>query len=333
MRNPRLIWLIIASASSFATETIADDTPARPTVVMAFTSFREDNRYANVFRYELATAGTGKTTGKITPGGKRTDHHPSLSRNGDLAVFGGEVVGVVNQIHLWDFTKNTMAPLPSLNVNTTTQMSPSYCSAAGLIAFEAWNRPGSNGRWDVLLYDVAGKQFIDVPRLNSDRFDERKPVISPEGDWIAYTTNEAGNRSLTDIRLYNRERREVSTLPALNSPSMDTEPSLSDDGRLLAFVSDRPGGEGVRDIYLYDRHEQRLLPLPGLNSAGQEQSPSISGNGRFIAFVSERLTSAGERDIFLYDRVAERLVPTPDLNSPGDEYDPCIILLEDADSG
>lgn len=318
------ILLAVSSANSRADEPSIK--PNRPKIIVGFTSFRDDIRYTNVFRYELSPSGEGKVTGKVTPGSKRSDHHLSLSTDGRLGVFAGEVVGKVNEIHLWDFDKKAARPLPSLNVTTTAQMAPVFHSS-GLITFEAWRRPGSYGRWDVLMYDVAAKQLVDLPRLNSAKFDERKPSISQDANWIAYTTNESIKTSLTDIRLYDRRSERVLELPSLNSIHMDTEPSISQDGRLIAFVSDRPGGAGARDIYLYDRELERLVPTPRLNSAGQEQSPAISADGRFIAFVSERLTGAGERDIYLYDRSTQSLVATPDLNRPGDEYDPCIITL------
>lgn len=327
-----LVWLMLAAVLPAEREIAAAEESPRPTITIAFTSFRDDNRYPNIFRYVLSPAGEGKLLGKLPPVTKRSDHHPSLGRDGKTGVIAGEVVGAVNQILLWDVPSNKTIPLPSLNITTKAQMAPSYCSAKRLIAFEAWNRPGSSGRWDVLLYDVAGKRFVDTPKLNSAKFDERKPAISADGNWIAFTTNESSEESLTDIRLYDRKKGEVVDLPDLNTTSMDTEPSLSNDGRWLAFVSGRSGGEGVRDVYLYDRIEQELLPLPGLNSPGQEQSPSISADGRFIAFVSERLGAAGERDIFLYDRLAQKLVPTPDLNSPTDEYDPCVVVLDESGS-
>lgn len=313
----------------------ADNPPrsgkSRPTIVIGFTSFRDDNRYANVFRYELSPTGEGKITGKVTPGSKRSDHHLSLSSDGNWGVFAGEVVGQVNQIHQWDFEKKKLASLPSLNITATVQMAPSYISQSpttGLIAFEAWKRPTGSGRWDVFFYDVATDSFVDLPGLNTAKFDERKPALSTDGKWLAFTTNESVRKSLTDIRIYNRRKQRVVDLPGLNSDSMDTEPTLSRDGRLLAFISDRDQRAGTRDVYLYDRLQAKLLPLPGLNSSGQEQSPSISADGRFIAFVSERLDGAGERDIYLYDRETRKLITTPGLNSPGDEYDPCIILLD-----
>lgn len=327
IRVSLLIGLIASVAWPAAWATVSAEEPTRPTLNIAFTSFRDDKLYANVFRYELTPDGAGKIVGKVSPVSNRSDHHLSLNKDGSRGVFAAEVVAAVSQIHLWDFTKNEEIALPKLNVTTTAQMAPSYCSAKGLIAFEAWNRPGQSGRWDIVLYDLVRTQFVDMPRLNTPKSDERKPAISPDGNWIAFTTNESMKQSLTDIRLYDRELGELDALSELNSTSMDTEPALSHDGRWLAFVSDRAGGAGVRDVYLFDRFERRLLPLPGLNSAGQEQSPSISSDGRFIAFVSERLEAVGERDIFLYDRVTEKLILTPGMNSSGDEYDPHVIVL------
>lgn len=177
------------------------------------------------------------------------------------------------------------------------------------------------------------QQAAGKPHLTTSAGDERKPAISDDGRWIAFTTNARDGAGLTDIRLYDRTSAQVETLPKLNSAYTDTEPSISANGRLIAFVSNRPTDDtsatGTRDIYLYHRVEERLLPLTGLNSPGHEQSPSLSAKGRYLAFVSERLDSAGERDIFLYDRETRKLLPTPGLNSPKDEYDPCVVVVGD----
>lgn len=335
----KVVTLVVLMACGPLCPAVAGD-PSRPKMLIGFTSFRDDIRYANVFRYELPASsaadsednpdGGGRVTGKVAPAGKRSDHHPALSADGTMAVYAGEVVGEVNQIRGWDFESKQALDWPGLNSTKLTQMAPAFCSPLNLIAFEAWNRPGGAGRWDVLLYDVKQEKMIVPNGLNTPGFDERKPSFSPDGNWIAFTTNEFTEQSLTDVALFDRRGRQRVEVPGLNSESMDTEPSLSSDANWIAFVSDRPGGQGGRDIYLYNRLEDRLEPLPGLNSAGHEQSPAVSGDGRFIAFVSERLEGVGERDIFLYDRQSQSLVETPDLNSPGDEYDPHLVIVEDA---
>ena len=307
----------------------ADPEPAR--LLIAFTSLSDRPLYTVVHFYEHDGRTTGKIVGKIATLNNRSDHHPALSRDGKLCVFAAEVVSKVSTILHWDISAKKIVPLPSLNKTSNAQMAPSVSADGNLISFEAWNRPGSRGRWDVMLYHRRTKKFLDTPNLNTSSGDERKPSLSHDGRWIAFTTNAADGAGLTDVRICDRRTEQVLPLPKLNSAYTDTEPSLSSDGRLIAFVSNRPAGDrsaaGTKDIFLYDRVEARLLPLPGLNSPGQEQSPSLSADGRFLAFVSERLGSAGERDIFIYDRKTETLLTTPGLNSPKDEYDPHLILI------
>jgi Tol biopolymer transport system component len=207
------------------------------------------------------------------------------------------------------------------------QVCPSFPADGQSVAFAAWGRPGGSPRWGVYLFDLAGKQFLDLPRLNGESFDARMPALSGDGRWLAYCSNARDGVGSTDVCLYDLKEKATVVVPEMNSKSLDLQPSLSGDGRLVAFVSDRPGGEGGRDIYLYDRADKKFLPLPGLNSPAAEQCPSLSADGRYLAFVSERLDGAGERDIYLYDREKQRLLPTPGLNSREDDFDPCVIVL------
>jgi len=304
-------------------------------LLIAYTSFRERQRHPVVYFYEHDGQTSGKIVGKITPVNKRSDHHPALSVDGQVCCFAAEQEGQISVIQYWDVANEALVELPLLNETPNTQMAPAFASPRGLLCFEAWNRPGNAGRWDLMLYDAQAKQVAEILNLNTSRSDERKPAISSDGRWIAYTTNATSSASLTDILLYDRKAARAIAPTKLNSLYTDTEPSLNSDGRLLAFVSDRPATDppqsGTRDIYLYDRIAQCLLPLPGLNSPGQEQSPSISPDGRYLTFVSERLAGVGERDIYLYDRQTKRLLPTPGLNSVRDEYDPCVVMLSESD--
>jgi Tol biopolymer transport system component len=195
-----------------------------------------------------------------------------------------------------------------------------------VLAFTAWNRPGVSQRWDLAMFGVSEKKFLDLPALNQAATDELMPALSGDGRLMAFTTN-GSSTGVTDICLYDRSTRQVDPLPAMNSPQRDLDPALTADGRLVAFSSDRPGGSGGRDIYLFDRTASALVPLPGLNSVAHEQSSAITADGRFLLFVSERTSGTGERDLFLYDRQTAQLLPTPGLNARQEDIDPCIILL------
>ncbi len=308
---------------------LADDPPAvqRPKLLLAFASLRDRIRHPQVYLYEH----DGQSTGKLLPGipavDKRSDHHPQLTRDAQQCVYCFEVEGQPSQLAAWDLAGGKAIELPKIHAGDQAHMAPTIDATGNLIAFEAWRRPGSPGRWDLQLYDRSTQQLVDLSFLNAASHDERKPSLSGDGQWLAFTTNAPDGEGQTDLRIWRRGSSTTSTPRGLNSPVADTEPSLSHDGRLVAFISDRAGGSGARDVYLYDLQELQLVPLPGLNSAGQEQSPHLSADGRYLAFVSERLDSAGERDIYLYDIVAHQLLPTPELNSFRDEYDPFVLVM------
>ncbi|MBP90946.1 MAG: hypothetical protein CMJ64_30260 [Planctomycetaceae bacterium] len=303
--------------------------PTNERLLIAFASLRAEPLHPTIYFYEHDGKAAGKIVGKIVPGDKRSDHHPSLSQDGRLCAFAAEVVSTVCTVECWNRDTEKSLTLTPLNKSPNAQMAPSF-GAASVVCVEAWNRPGSPGRWDLLLYHCEKNIFLESPNLNTSQFDERKPTLSGDGRWLAFTTNSHADQRLSEIALYDRAAGQLVSVPNLNSQFMESEPSISHDGRCIAFVTDRLGGQGARDISLYDRQTSQMVALPGLNSVGQEQSPSLSPDGRFIAFVSERLEGTGERDIYVYDRDTKSLLPLPALNSPRDEYDPCVIGLSSA---
>lgn len=294
---------------------------------LAFVSNREHYWYPHVYLYEHDGKSSGKVTGSIDPQDKRLDHQPVLSTDGKILVFGLEMEGQVGQLRMWDVATNQARDLTDLFRTPNAVFSPSLSGDGKLLAISAWNRPGSSARWDILLFDLTQRQAIELPGLNSSKYDERRVSMSGNGEWLAYTSNSPDGCGLTDIRLYNRQSKEAFPLLEMNSPATDSFPSLTSDGKLLCFASDRRGGQGGLDIYLYDRINGKFLPMPGLNSPGHEQTPFISQDGRWIAFVSERFGSAGEHDIFVYDRSQQRLIETPGLNTDRDDFDPCLITV------
>lgn len=314
-------WFLVVSACAVA---CAADPEPQPRLRIAFASNRDHYWYPHLFLYEHDGVSSGKVVLSLPTQEKRLDHHPALSADGRYCAFGWEAEAGTGSVWLWDLTKNAAVDLPELANTPNAQFSPSLSADGSLLAVTAWSRPGQNPRWDAMLFDVGRQQRLDLPGLNTAETDERRVALSPDGHWLAFTTNAADGEGLTDIRLYDRRTRAVDELREMNSAGSDSFPGLSRDGRYICFVSDRGGG---MDVLLFDREERRLVDLPGLNSPGQEQSPSITACGRYIAFVSERFGAPGEHDLFLYDRAAARLLETPDLNTPRDEFDPSIIVV------
>jgi tricorn protease-like protein len=333
MVKSKLTTLVIAVA---ILNFVPSQEPAPPKILMAFASVKErrDPPYPKIYFYEHDGVSKGKVLDSIRTISKgvnnsRADMHPTLSRDGRFCAFSAQL-GILDgaRIQLWDGNEKKMLELPKIQENPKVhQMGPSFSGDGKLLAFSAWARPGASSRWGVFLYDVAGKKFIDLPKLHRENSDQRMPALSSDGKFLAYASNAKGGMGATDVYLYDIAAKKVIALPEMNSKNLDIQPSLNGDGRLIAFSSDRPGGAGSRDIYLYDRQGKKFLPLPGLNSIAAEQSPSLSPDGRYLAFVSERLSGAGERDIYLYDRKTQKLLPTPGLNSKEDDFDPFILNM------
>jgi Tol biopolymer transport system component len=305
--------------------TAADEPTFVPKLRLALASNREHYWYPRIVIYDHDGAGQGAVVKVLASPDKRLDHHPALAGDGQRLVYGSEAEGGVGRMQLWDLKEGAGQDLGDLDQAATTLFSPSLSADGKLLAFTAWSRPGASSRWDVHLWDLTVNKPIDLPKLNSQEFDERRVAISGDGRWLACTTNAADGQGLTDIRLYDRQAEKVDTLLELNSSASENYPSLSGDGSLLAFTSDRDGGLGGTDVYLFDCRTRQLVELPRLNAPGQEQSPALSVSGRYLAFVSERLNSEGEQDVYLYDRTLGRLVETPGLNTGRDDFDPVII--------
>jgi len=67
---------------------------------------------------------------------------------------------------------------------------------------------------------------------------EESPSLSPDGKWVVYDGNQAGN---ADIYLQSVTGKNAINLTK-DSPSDDTEPAFSPDGERIAFRSERDGG-------------------------------------------------------------------------------------------
>ncbi len=298
-------------------------------LLIAFSSYKDRPKHAQVYFYEHDGVSKGKIVGSIDTVANRQDYHPILSKNGKICVFASELENQTSKIFVYDMVQKKLVTPPKLNESTGALLHPTINTEGTLIAFAAWDKTNSGQRWDVLFYDLPRQKYLDTPPgLNMPKFDERMPAMSADGRWLAYVSNRKDSVGGTDIWLYDRKDGKVIPVPEINSPLADLTPTLSEDGNLIAFASDRSGGLGGRDIYLYDRVKKTFLPLPGVNSIANEQSPSLSPDGRYLAFVSERIKGEGERDIYLYDRVTQKLLPTPGLNSKRDDLDPCVIVLE-----
>ncbi|HZZ77399.1 MAG TPA: hypothetical protein VFE62_02710 [Gemmataceae bacterium] len=325
-RFPHIFLVGILPVLALAQHPVAEP-PKR--LLVAFSSYRDRPKHAQIYFYEHDGVASGKIVGSIDTVANRQDYHPVLTKNAKLCVFASELENQTSKVFVYDMATKKLVTPAKLNTSTGALLHPTVTGDGSTIAFAAWDKANAGQRWDLLWFDIKAQKPIDTPAtLKMPKSDQRMPALSGDGRWLAFVSNRKEGKGGNDVWLYDRKEDKVLALPELNSPLADLTPSLSGDGNLIAIASDRTGGAGGRDIYLYDRAKKSYLPLPGVNSAANEQSPCLSADGRYLVFVSERISGEGERDIFLYDRQAQKLLPTPGLNSKRDDIDPCVTVLE-----
>ncbi|MCX8062312.1 MAG: hypothetical protein N3D16_07005 [Anaerolineales bacterium] len=143
-------------------------------------------------------------------------------------------------------------------------------------------------------------------RLTAGQWDDLYPAVSPDGRWIAFTSNREGYWDLYVLSL-----QDGSITPLTRSPQYDGGPTWSPDGKWLAYesyVTDPQTQQRNLEILIQEFNPTglqspqvvQLTSLPGADFA-----PQWSPKGRQIAFISQQ---AGENDLWIadLDRIDDR---------------------------
>ena len=128
---------------------------------------------------------------------------------------------------------------------------------------------------DIFVMDVDGRDPINL--TNHDALDQT-PDWSPNGNWIAFSSNRDGN---WEIYLMNADGTNPTNLT--NHPARDGRPDWSPDGNQIAFTSDR---DGNWEIYLMNADGTNPTNLT--NHPAEDNRSSWSPDGTRIAFESFR---------------------------------------------
>ena len=107
---------------------------------------------------------------------------------------------------------------------------------------------------------------------------DSNPSISPDGQWVVFTSRRDGSPDIYRVRPDGARLERLT-----DDPAFDDQAVISPDGNSLAFVSSR---SGQADIWLLDVRTRRLRNLT--DSAGGDYRPAWSPDGRWIAFTSDR---------------------------------------------
>ena len=128
-------------------------------------------------------------------------------------------------------------------------------------------------RRDIVLYDIARDAFSPLTVEGNNRL----PQWSPDGQWVAFTSDRTGDWDLYRKRadfsgpaehLLTRDRRQDPT-------------SFSPDGQLLLFIDDHP--TNLNDIWVLplDGNQE---PWPFLETPLYDTLPDLSPDGRWLAY-------------------------------------------------
>jgi TolB protein len=132
----------------------------------------------------------------------------------------------------------------------------------------------------LFVADAEGKHEFALPHRES----EYSPSLTPDGKWIVFTSERAGQSDLYRIHPDGTGLEQLT-----EDPAFDDQGTLSPDGKSLAFVSTR--SDGFANLWLLDMASRKYRNLtPG---ASGNFRPSWSPDGRWIAFSSDRDASPG----------------------------------------
>jgi len=199
---------------------------------------------------------------------------PAFSGDGKLLAFARDTTSGW-RLRLFDGQALALIRLPQLDslaavLGPYDDRRPTANQGADRIAF-ASNR---GGNWDLWVYDRARDSLLDVPDLRSAG-DDDAPSMTPDGRYLAFSSNRGGGAGGWDIYLYDLTSRTFVSVPGLNSASDDRAPALWRNGSLIVFSSNRPGGLGREDLWSYNVGTHVVSPLTLASSGGDDLEPAV----------------------------------------------------------
>lgn len=131
----------------------------------------------------------------------------------------------------------------------------------------------------------SGRNPVITQLTDNDGVFEGNPVYSPDGQWILFESEAAGNMDIWMIASSGGETFQFTT-----DPGFDTTPFWSPDGRRFCFESDRSGS---KNIYVFDLDDPGAGPVAVTTGDWNHGSPCWSRDGLWIVYESNRDKEGG----------------------------------------
>ena len=125
-------------------------------------------------------------------------------------------------------------------------------------------------------------------RVTDDDEDHLSPVWSPDGEWLAFTTNRTAGSEIRRKLASGLGEEEL----VVNLETIGQVRAWSSDGQFLAYQALGPGTEW--DCWLYSFEEDEVRPV--VRTKYSDFEPAFSPDGRWLAYTS---SESGRAEIYV----------------------------------
>ena len=274
----------------------------------------------------------------VTRGADGPSSQPHLSRDGRWLTFAssasnlapGDSNGALEDVFLYDRDNGTTMLLTAGTAEAST--APSISADGRFVVFRSLDEnlvAGASLRpnWNLFVYEIATGDVRHVNRDTNLSLDFSRPILSPNGRWVAVHSQQFSTRTLLPASLFLFDLQNDTSVNLSENSFTDflLPGEFSADSQTLVFSSRdqnlvTPDTNGFgRDIFLYDLASgdyQRVFDGANENSGG----PAMSDDASIVVFDSTATNIAPDNngefsDVFLVDLSAPNATPTADAAS------------------
>jgi len=227
----------------------------------------------------LADAETGKPLHKLVSGSSSADFESlrymtssaSFSPDGRYVAFAAQTGGR-DALYIYDLQKRSVVRKLKFDLDGIEY--PTFSADGQRIVFSG----NDGGLSDLFITDLSGR----LTRLTNDRYADLTPNWSPDGSYIAFTTDRGPHTDFEKltygnfrVALYEVATGAITVLPHQDR-GKNTNPVWAPDARSLVWVND---ASGTNNLHLFELDEQKLYRITDLLSGAiaiKDISPVLS---------------------------------------------------------